>query len=133
VNAHLHFVRDGMEAMNYLRGVPPFDNRAKHPLPNLLLMDLKMPRMDGFRVLAWLRGQPRSDQMTVAVLSGSCWQADTDRAHALGANFFLNKPLDFRQLAGVVERMEDNCSLAFSLAPTDHQPSSPSRIPRPRI
>jgi CheY-like chemotaxis protein len=133
VNAHLHFVHDGMEATDYLRGVPPFDSRAKHPLPNLLLMDLKMPRMDGFKLLAWLQGQPRSDQMTVAVLSGSCWQADIDRAHALGANFFLNKPLDFRQLAGVVERMEDKRSLAFTLASTEYEANSQRRIPRPSV
>jgi CheY-like chemotaxis protein len=116
VNAHLHFVRDGMEAMDYLRGVPPFENRVKHPLPKLLLMDLKMPRMDGFGVLAWLRGQPCSDQMAVAVLSGSCWQADIKRALGLGANFFLTKPLDGRQLVGMVEWMEDKNSVAATLA-----------------
>jgi CheY-like chemotaxis protein len=106
VNTPLHFVRDGIEVMDYLQGVPPFDNRAKHPLPGLLVLDLKMPRADGFQVLAWLRQQPGLSRLMVAVLTGSCWQAEIDRAHALGANFCLNKPLDVRQLTHVVQRME---------------------------
>ena len=105
-----HFVRDGMEALNYLRGVPPFDNRAKHPLPDLLVLDLKMPRMDGFEVLTWLRRQPGSERITVAVLSGTTWPADIQRAYALGADFCLNKLFGFRQLVDVVERMEEKWS-----------------------
>lgn len=106
VNRPLHFVRDWIGVMDYLQGVPPFDNRAQHPLPTLLVLDLKMPRVDGFEVLEWLRQQPGLNRLIVAVLSGSCWQADIDRAHALGANFCLTKPLDFRQLVHVFERME---------------------------
>jgi CheY-like chemotaxis protein len=106
VNTPLHFVRDGIEVMDYLQGVPPFDNRAKHPLPSLLVLDLKMPRVDGFQVLGWLRQQPGLNRLSVAVLTGSCWRAEIDRAYALGANFCLNKPLDVRQLVHVVRRME---------------------------
>ena len=111
VNAPMHFVRDGIEAMDYLRGVPPFDNRDKHPLPNLLVLDLKMPQVGGLEVLAWLRKQPASDEVTVVVLSGSCWQADIDRAYALGAKFCVKKSFDFRQVGDVVNRMEKQWSI----------------------
>ncbi|HWV99659.1 MAG TPA: response regulator [Candidatus Acidoferrum sp.] len=129
----MNFVRDGMEAMDYLRGVPPFDDRAKYPLPDLLVLDLKMPRMDGFEVLTWLRQQPGSERITVAVLSGTTWPADIQRAYALGADFCLNKLFGFRQLVNVVERMAEKWSLPLPAAPTDQQPRLPSRIPRPGV
>ncbi|HWV98190.1 MAG TPA: response regulator [Candidatus Acidoferrum sp.] len=106
----VNFVRDGVEVMDYLRGVPPFDDRATYPLPDLLVLDLKMPRMDGFEVLTWLRRQPGSERITVAVLSGTTWPADIQRAYALGADFCLNKLFGFRQLVDVVERMEEKWS-----------------------
>jgi CheY-like chemotaxis protein len=106
----VNFVSDGVEVMNYLRGVPPFDDRATYPLPDLLVLDLKMPRMDGFEVLTWLRQQPGSERITVAVLSGTTWPADIQRAYALGADFCLNKLFGFRQLVDVVVRMEEKWS-----------------------
>ncbi|HWW01478.1 MAG TPA: response regulator [Candidatus Acidoferrum sp.] len=123
-----HFVRDGMEALNYLRGVPPFDNRAKHPLPDLLVLDLKMPRMDGFEVLTWLRQQPGSQRITVVVLSGTTWPADIQRAYALGADFCLNKLFGFRQLVDVVERMEEKWSHPLPLATDPPRTSAPRTV-----
>lgn len=133
VNAPVHFVRDGVQAIDELLGVPPLDNRAKHPLPNLLVLDWKMPGVDGFEVLAWLRQEPASDRITVAMLSGSCLQAALHRAYALGANFWVAKPFDFDQLIAAVERLLEKHSLHLTPAPTDHQLSSPSRIPQPLI
>jgi len=103
----VHFVRNGTEAIDYLQGVPPFNNRVKYPLPNLLLLDLKMPLMDGFEVLAWLRAHQSINPMTVVVLSGSYVQADFDCAHSLGANLCLKKPLYFRQLVSLVKDVID--------------------------
>jgi len=107
-NADVRFVGDGNQAMDYLRGVPPFNQRAEHPVPNVLVLDLKMPGMDGFEVLRWLQQQPASDRITAVVFSGTCCQADTDRALALGAKLCLEKPLDFRQLVefakGILEQ-----------------------------
>ena len=58
VSASLHFVRDGQEAIDYLGGEASFADRTAYPLPELMLLDLKMPRLNGFDVLEWLRKQP---------------------------------------------------------------------------
>lgn len=113
VNALPHFVSDGKEAIDYLRGEPPFNDRVRHPWPDLLVLDLKMPRTAGFEVLEWLRQQPNLNPLSVLVLSGSQWQADIDRAYALGANFYRTKPLDFKQLVIVGESLKEKCPPAL--------------------
>jgi CheY-like chemotaxis protein len=101
----IHVVRDGAEAVEYLSGEGPFANREEHPLPELILLDLKLPRMDGFQVLQWLRQQPDFGNIPVIVLTSSeqVWEINT--AYSLGANSFLTKPGDFKDyesLASVI-------------------------------
>src|SRR5215470_5834454 len=67
---HLVVVQDGQCAVDYLEGAPPYDERAKYPLPGMMLLDLKMPRRDGFDVLTWLRGS-EFGALPVVVLSSS--------------------------------------------------------------
>jgi CheY-like chemotaxis protein len=100
------FVRDGLEAQDYLAGRPPFHDRSSFPFPRLLILDLKMPRVSGFEVLAWLREQPEFRRLPVVVLSGFEGQHDIDRAYALGANLYVIKPQDPEQLLSVVERLK---------------------------
>src|SRR5437764_6822398 len=88
-------VRNGEETMAYLRGEGRFSNRAEYPLPALLLLDLKMPRKDGFEVLQWLRQQPMLKALRVIVLTSSEDIRDVNRAYKIGANSFLVKPMDF--------------------------------------
>lgn len=88
-------VHDGEEAVAYLKGEPPYEDREVYPLPELLLLDLKMPRMDGFEVLRWLRQQPELRELRVTVLTSSADVRDANAAFALGANSFLIKPTDF--------------------------------------
>src|SRR5258706_16411130 len=64
----LHIVRDGEEAINYLAGVGKYSHRAEYPLPSLLLLDLDLPRADGFTVLRWLRTQPALKTLPVIIL-----------------------------------------------------------------
>jgi CheY-like chemotaxis protein len=102
VGVPVRFVRDGAEVFDYLEGKPPFDNRQKFPLPGLLLLDLKMPRVSGWEVLAWLRRQPNLKTLTVAVFSGSNWKADRERALAEGAHFYVTKPVDWGEFPQVI-------------------------------
>jgi len=102
----LRFVRDGQEAIDYLRGEPPFADRAVHPLPALLLLDLKMPRLNGFEVLHWLKTQPLLKRLLVIVFSSSAEEGDINRAYDLGANSYLVKPHATEQLIDLVNRVE---------------------------
>jgi CheY-like chemotaxis protein len=92
----LYIVRDGEEAMSYLSGEGKYGNRAEYPLPDLMLLDLRMPRIDGFQVLQWLRQQPGFGNLPVIVLTSSEYLRDVDQAYKLGANSFMIKPLDFQ-------------------------------------
>ena len=91
----LYIVRDGEEAIWYLKGEGKFANRAEYPLPDLLLLDLKMPRVDGFEVLSWIRQEPGLTPLRILVLTSSDEIYDVNRAYQLGANSFLVKPHDF--------------------------------------
>jgi CheY-like chemotaxis protein len=93
--------------MDYLQGKPPFQNPVRHPLPNLLLLDLKLPRVTGFEVLEWLRSHPDLRHMLVVVFSSSDQPEDINRAYALGANSYVVKPLDPDELVRVVERLQN--------------------------
>jgi len=106
VDTELTVVRDGQEAVFYLRGENEFADRQEHPFPVLLLLDLKMPLMDGFDVLSWLKGQPGLKRLLVVVLTSSNLQADIDRAYDLGANSYLVKPTGFENLIDLTKRLE---------------------------
>jgi CheY-like chemotaxis protein len=99
----IQVVRDGEEAISYLRGEGKFSNRAEFPLPALVLLDLKLPGMDGFEVLQWVRSEPGLSGLRVIVLSSSEQIRDVNRAYELGANSFLLKPLDFEQFVATGE------------------------------
>jgi two-component system, response regulator len=93
----LCILKDGLQAVDYIEGRPPYDDRREFPLPDLILLDLKMPRLDGFGFLKWLRAQPQDDvaAIPVIIISSSDSKEDVKKAYKLGANFYLGKPLDF--------------------------------------
>ena len=91
----LQVVRDGEEAIEYLSGEGKYANRAEFPLPALLLLDLKMPRKDGFEVIKWIRAQPGLNTLPIVVLTSSENMRDVNTAYKLGANSFLVKPMEF--------------------------------------
>src|SRR5688572_7424269 len=80
----LVIVRDGQEAVDYLSGKGRYADRTAHPLPVLLVLDLKMPRMNGLDVLAWLAGQPQLKHLPAVMLSSSGDDADVNKARQLG-------------------------------------------------
>ena len=98
----LHFVKDGQEAIDYLEGEKAYSNRDAFPLPDLILLDLKMPRLNGFDVLDWLRKQPQLKRLLVTVLTSSDQPQDINRAYDLGANSYLVKPVSFDALLEMV-------------------------------
>jgi CheY-like chemotaxis protein len=106
VRQPVYFAQDGQEVIDYLSGHPPFTNPIKYPLPQLLLLDLKLPQIDGFQVLEWLRRQPALKHVLVIVLSASGHPRDVERAYSLGANSYLVKPQDPQDLVMMVQRIE---------------------------
>jgi len=99
----LQVARDGEEAIQYLEGVGKFSNRAEYPLPDLMLLDLSMPKLTGFDVLHWVRSHPSLKALRIVVLTTSAETTDVDRAYALGANAFLVKPIDFKRYCMMIE------------------------------
>jgi CheY-like chemotaxis protein len=106
VPATLHVVRDGQEAIDYLEGQDGFSDRSTYPLPDLILLDLKMPRMNGFDVLGWLRQKPGLKRLLVTVLTSSDQPKDINRAYDLGANSYLVKPHGSNDLTELVKRVQ---------------------------
>ena len=107
---HFRLVRramDGRQTIAYMRGEGEFSDRDKHPLPQLLFLDLRMPRGDGFDVLRWLRGQSFS-QLLIVVLSGSAYEADRRKALRMGAHYYLTKPLRFDDQVEMLKQLETN-------------------------
>src|SRR5690349_20414872 len=87
------------EAIDYLECKPPYDDRRACPLPSLMVLDLYMPRMDGFDLLRWVRQQPRFKKVQMVVFSGAERKADIERAYALGADLVTVKPIDCQGFA----------------------------------
>src|SRR5215475_4585873 len=106
VSLPLFFVRDGEEVLEYLKGEGRYTDRASHPLPQLLLLDLRMPRLDGFEVLQWLRLQPGLRRLLVIVFTCSELPEDVNRAFELGANSYLVKPVDLMKLEETVRYLD---------------------------
>jgi len=92
VDFPLQIATDGEQALDYLRGEGVFSDRAEHPLPALVFLDLKLPYVHGFEVLAWIRAQPALATLPVLVLTSSPEVRDRERALALGAKDYLVKP-----------------------------------------
>ena len=92
----VYTVNGGNEAIAYLSGEGKYSDRRQFPLPDLFLLDLKMPGTNGLDVLAWLRKQPAFHALRVVVLTSSKQIHDVSQAFLLGANLFLVKPTDFQ-------------------------------------
>src|SRR5204863_385717 len=90
------YVKDGQEAIDYLEGREQYGDRKAFPLPHIILLDLKMPRISGFEFLLWRRDEA-SDELSmipVVILSGSDLEEDVKKAYVLGANRYLTKTPD---------------------------------------
>ena len=100
--------RDGQEVVKCLCGNSPYSDplkHPKHPLPVLLILDLKMPRMTGFEVLSWLASRPDLVDVPAVVLSSSSYEEDIQRARQLGARDYFVKPHSLKDLATILQQV----------------------------
>ena len=93
INVPITRLTNGDDAVAYLSGDAPYENRGAYPVPAVLLLDIKLPRRSGFEVLNWLRRQNSAlRRLPVVMLTSSKHSADVNRAYDLGANSYLAKP-----------------------------------------
>ena len=103
----LQIVSNGQEALNYLAGQGLYADRARHPFPDIVLLDLKMPVMNGFELLRWVRSQPNLKRLPVIIFTGSIQEHDTKTAYEEGANSYLVKPGNFNDLVETLRNVGD--------------------------
>ncbi|MDX1952410.1 MAG: response regulator [Verrucomicrobiota bacterium] len=120
IQVSIQAVNDGDRAVAYLGGSGEFADRAKFPLPDLVLLDLKMPRKSGLEVLAWIRSQPYLRRLVVAIFTSSRHEEDINRAYDLGVNSYLVKPVGFDALLEMT-RIIHTYWLTMNEKPTLHE------------
>ena len=106
-DARLLEVRDGEQAIAYLKGDGLYGDRTQFPLPAVMLMDLNMPKKSGFEVLTWVRAQRGLKRLSIFVLSASMRTEDVAQAFDLGAHAFLVKPGTIDQLTAMIRSLRD--------------------------
>jgi two-component system, response regulator len=95
--------RDGVEALDYLHGTGIYEGRNIKDLPVVILLDLKLPRIDGLEVLKRIRGNAITQLLPVVILTSSIEQRDVITGYKLGANSYVRKPVDFKEFAEAVK------------------------------
>jgi two-component system, response regulator len=103
----VNVARDGAEALDFIFAGGAHAGRSEHPLPRVILLDLKLPRVDGIEVLRQVKGDLRSRSVPVVVLTASREDRDVAECYALGANSYIVKPVDFEKFHA--------CTLAIGL------------------
>ena len=97
--------RDGVEALDYLFGTGAYTGRDLHVMPQVILLDLKLPKVDGLEVLRRLRAHEQTRLLPVVILTSSKEEQDLIQGYSLGANSYVRKPVDFTQFAEAVRQM----------------------------
>jgi CheY-like chemotaxis protein len=101
----LQVVTDGDAAINYLVGENTYADRTAYPLPDLIFLDIKLPKRSGHEVLEWIRGQPEFKSLPIVMLTSSAEPRDISRAYSLGVTSYLRKmggPAEFGQAVRVI-------------------------------
>jgi two-component system response regulator len=99
-------VRDGVEALDYLFGTGAYEGRDTRVMPQVILLDLKLPKIDGLEVLKRVRADLRTKLLPVVILTSSKEEQDLIKGYSLGANSYIRKPVDFTHFAEAVQHME---------------------------
>jgi CheY-like chemotaxis protein len=114
----IHVASNGQEALDYLFGRGPYSDRNIFPIPNLVLLDLKLPGIDGFEVLQQIKSTPILKRLPVVILTSSKEEGDRALSYDRGANSYLVKPVSFDGFLGVVRQIEGYW-LALNVAPPE--------------
>jgi two-component system, response regulator len=112
-------VRDGVEALDYLFGTGKYEGRDTGVLPQVVLLDLKLPKVDGLQVLQGIRTDERTRHLPVVIFTSSSEQEDMIRSYDQGANSYVRKPVDFEQFAEATRQMGMYWLLLNQVAPTE--------------
>jgi two-component system response regulator len=107
--------RDGVEALQYLHGP------TQTPLPNLILLDIKLPKIDGLEVLRQVRADPRTKHLPVVILTSSKEDSDLIGSYSLGANSYIRKPVDYVEFVDAVQQLGLYWLLLNQPAPVGHR------------
>ncbi|HLH57465.1 MAG TPA: response regulator [Verrucomicrobiae bacterium] len=108
ITSRLEVVTSGEQALQYLAGTHGYSDWQHFPLPSLVLLDLKMPGMDGFDVLRWVRQRPGLKALRVAMLTSSEMPGEIKTAHDLGANIFITKPVELDRLVQIMKTLNEH-------------------------
>jgi len=103
----IHVAHNGEEALEYLFGKEKYNNRKNFPLPNIILLDLKMPGIDGIEVLKKVKNTEKIKRIPVIILTSSQEEGDRAMSYDLGANSYLVKPISFDGFLEVVKKVTD--------------------------
>lgn len=101
----LHVVRDGAEALEFIFGTDRYADRPREASPRLILLDLKLPLVDGLEVLRKIKTDPRTQMIPVVILTSSKEESDLVESYKLGVNSYIVKPVDFEQFSNVVQQL----------------------------
>ena len=107
IRNELHIVEDGEEALNYLLRRGKYEDPASSPKPDLMLLDLNMPKMDGKRLLEQMKADPNLRRIPVVALTTSKQENDIIRTYDLGANSYIVKPVDMDQFVSAIKVLKD--------------------------
>jgi CheY-like chemotaxis protein len=108
----LFSVKDGRAALDYLTATGPYADRSRFPVPSALLLDLKMPSLDGFAVIRWIRAQSPLPNLPIVVFTSSYQHADVERAYFEGATSFLTKPSSFEGFLAIARALQQSFASA---------------------
>lgn len=107
IRNELYIVEDGEEALNYLLRRGEYEDPASSPKPDLMLLDLNMPKMDGKQLLEQMRADPNLRRIPVVALTTSKQENDIIRTYDLGANSYIVKPVDMDQFVNAIKVLKD--------------------------
>jgi two-component system, response regulator len=105
VSNSIHIARDGAEALDFIFGTGAFEGRNIEDTPKMILLDLKLPKVDGIDVLRRIKSDPRTQMIPVVVMTSSSEERDILDTYQLGVNSYIVKPVDFEQFTQVVQQL----------------------------